>query len=169
MTTDRDILRALRGEHVPDAAVAEAFGRSPSAAARETGTTQRRGDAFESVAIWAAKEAAETAIKGLAQALMRADATKGIYAAESEAKQIAAEAYTEASKGSPYEINRQESVARIVTKLAAGITRTAEQTAKRPKPAAAAGPKRPQQEAASRRAPVRITEIASGRIVAVHK
>ncbi|ABK02747.1 mucin-associated surface protein [Arthrobacter sp. FB24] len=169
MTTDRDILAALRGEHARDTAVAEASGRSPSAAARETGSAQRRGDAFESVAIWAAKEAAETATKGLAQAIMRADATKGIYAAESEATQIAAEAYTEAAKASPYEINRQESVARIVTKLAGIIGRKEEQTTKRPKPAAATGPKRPQQEAASRRAPVRVTEIGSGRITAVHK
>lgn len=157
MTTDKDIIAALRGDRTPDAGIAEAFGRAPASAAQEAAEPgQRRGDAFEATALWAAKEATATATAALAQALMRADPGKGIYAAESDAKKIAFEAYEEAAKGSPYEINRQESVTRIVTKLAEQFGRPAKKTAQ---PAARAA-KRSQKESAGGRTPIRITEIA---------
>jgi hypothetical protein len=98
---------------------------------------------------------------------MRADSSKGIYAAEAEAKAIAGEAYAEASKGSPYEDRRQEDVARFVTKLAERLSRTVEQSVRQP---AAPGrkPKRPQQESATIRRNVRITEGGTGRITVIH-
>jgi hypothetical protein len=161
MTTDNDILAALRGQHAPDSAIAEAFGRTqPAKAAEAEPAPQKRGDAFEAVAIWAATEAAATSTRALSEAIMRADGAKGIYEAEAEAKAIASEAYEEAAKGSPYEVTRQEAVSRIVTKLAENFTRMANRTTKRPTPATTG---RTRQEAATRRN-VRITESASGRI-----
>jgi len=140
--TDQDILAALRGspgpadrsgkevsdalhgrptagEHAQSATIAKAFGREPQRTVGEGALPlQRRGDDLEAVAIWAAKESAAAATKSLAEAIMRTNGSKGIYAAEAEAAEIAAEAYAEAAKGSPYEDRRQEAVTRIVTKLA---------------------------------------------------
>jgi hypothetical protein len=166
--TDQDILEALNGkpagsahrsngavsdalngrpsaaEQTAHEAVARAFGREPKRAAKEGELPlKRRGDALEGVAIWAAKEASATATKALAETIMRSDGTKGIHHAEAEANEIAAEAYAEAAKSSPYEDRRQESVARVVTKLAEQITRTREATTKpalQPKQATEAKP-----------------------------
>ncbi|MET3949698.1 hypothetical protein [Arthrobacter sp. UYEF36] len=155
MTTDKDIIAALHGmpsaaDRETTAAIAETYGR-PAAAREDAG--QRRGDAFEATALWAAKEATATATAALAQALMRSNPDTGIYAAEADAKKIAFETYEEVAKGIPYEINRQEAVARVVTKLAEQFGRPA---AKLAQPAAKRGP----QKESARRAPVRVTEIA---------
>lgn len=150
------ILEALHGrsqdKQASNDAVLEALGHAPQRTIAEgERQQQRRGDDLEAVAIWAATEAAGTATTALAHALMRADGSKGIYAAEAEAKAIAGEAYTEAAKGSPYEDKRQEAVARVVTKLAEQFTRqrsaveaTKKQPAAQPKPAAVSelGPKK---------------------------
>lgn len=146
MVTDKDIVAALNGaptrsektaheaihnafkgrsvgEQAHTAAVLEALGvpRAPRATSEGELPLRRRDDLLESVAIWAAKEAAETSTKALAEAIMRADGTKGIYLAEGEARKIAEEAYAEVAKRSPYEEERQQTVARFVTKVAAGF------------------------------------------------
>lgn len=166
--TDQDILEALNGkpsgsahrsneavsdvlngrlsaaERTANEAVARAFGRDPKRAATEGALPlQRRGDDLEGVAIWAATEAAATATKALAETIMRSDGTKGIYHAEAEANEMAAEAYAEAAKGSPYEDRRQEAVTHFVTKLAAQLTRIREAKTKptaQPKQATEAKP-----------------------------
>ncbi|MDQ0923104.1 hypothetical protein QF038_001612 [Pseudarthrobacter sp. W1I19] len=160
--TDQDILAALKGRsteqagrsarEVSDAlngrpsaqeranqdAIAKAFGREPQRAATEGEVPlQRRGDGLEAVAIWAARESADAATKALAEAIMRTDGSKGIYLAESEAHQIAVEAYTEAAKTTPYEDKRQESVSRFLTKLAEKLARTLTPESKAPRAAAA--------------------------------
>lgn len=147
MTTDDDILAALNGEpranqraateaitdllsgrpaareRAHTNAVLEALGHEPT---RVPGAGEqqlkRRGDSMEAMAVWAATEAATTATKALAEAIMRSDGSKGIYLAEAEAKEIAAEAYAEAAKRSPYEDQRQETVARHATRMAATFT-----------------------------------------------
>lgn len=158
MTTDKDILAALHGrptgqqnaaheatvralaggtsdrDRAYSSAVIEALGGTPAASASaDIPPAQRRGDSLEPVAIWAAQEAAAAATKTLAEAIMRSDGTKGIYLAEAEARQIAAETYTEAAKGSAYEDARQQHVARALTKIAEAIVRTKEAAGK-PKP-----------------------------------
>lgn len=149
--TEDDIVAALNGTpsvaRERDAGVVEAL-RGPSAAERQTsaieealsgrrpGITsegglplQERGDDLEAVAIWAAKEAALSATKTLAEAIMRADANKGIYAAESEARDIAAEAYTAAAEATAYEDVRQEHVKKAVTAVAESLGRKRQQEA----------------------------------------
>jgi hypothetical protein len=131
------ILEALQGRsperQASNDAILEALGHAPKPTAKEGELPlRRRGDDLEAVAIWAAEEAAGTATSALAQALMRADGSKGIYAAESEARTIAKEAYAEAAKASPYEDKRQEAVARVVTKLAEQLTRTLAAESKAP-------------------------------------
>lgn len=171
MTTDKDIIAALHGQpsaadRETTAAIAETYGRTRTSTAREGELPlQKRGDVSETLAIWVAKEAAETATATLAEALMRANAKLGIYEAESAAKGMAAEAYTEAAKRSPYEIERHESVARFVTKMAAICGRKTAEATKRPNAATVTKPTR--QESA-RRSPVRITEIARpGRVTII--
>jgi hypothetical protein len=190
MVTDKDIVAALNGEPTGsdkkvtegilnaltggptlnekgfNNAVLEVLGGAPKGEAASGLPTQRRGDSLEPVAIWAATEAATTSTKALAEALMRADGTKGIFAAEAEAKEIAAEAYAEAAKGSPYEDKRQEAVARIVTKLAEKVTRTSTREAKQ-QPTAPARAGTRLESAVSKR--VRINEGGSGRITVIHK
>ncbi|MFW0773547.1 hypothetical protein ACLRGI_10300 [Paenarthrobacter nitroguajacolicus] len=148
MTTDADILAALEGrpnakeqtarysvldilnggptatERAHRNAVLEALGVPTlrEAAAGEL-PLQSRGGELEAVSIWAAKGAAETSLKSLAEAIMRTDGTKGIYLAEAEAKQIADEAYAVAAKSTPYEEERQQAVARVAAKLAEVLTR----------------------------------------------
>ncbi|MBT2538684.1 hypothetical protein [Arthrobacter sp. ISL-69] len=129
-TNDRDVVEVLRTgttsvKRNMDTAIVEALHGNPTGhiAAEGELPLQRRGDDIEAVAIWASKEAASTATSALAQALMRADGSKGIYAAESEARAIAAEAYAEVAKTSPYEDHRQEAVKRAVTKMADIVTR----------------------------------------------
>lgn len=128
--SNREVSDALNGrpsaqERATSDAIARTFGREPQRVVTETELPlQRRGDDLESVAIWAARESVATATRVLADAIMRTDGTKGIYMAESEAQQIAAEAYAEAAKGSPWEDKRQEAVAKFVTKLAEKLTRT---------------------------------------------
>lgn len=145
---DRKVVEALRGSSLEqrrsDAAVIEALtGRAVPVAAEGELPLQRRGDDLESVAIWASKEATARATSTLAEALMRADASKGIYAAEAEAREIAAEAYAEAAKSIAYEDTRQEHVQKFVTKLAENLTRPRQKPAAAPlrpgitKPAAA--------------------------------
>ncbi|NSX37819.1 hypothetical protein HTS88_15655 [Pseudarthrobacter oxydans] len=181
MTTDKDILAALHGrptgqqkaaheatiralaggtsdrDRAYSSAVIEALGGTPAATTRtDISPSQRRGDSLEPVAIWAAKEAAAAATTALAEAIMRADGTKGIYLAEAEAREIAAETYTEAAKGSPYEDARQKHVARALTKIAEAIVRTKESAAKpnprpstQPLPQTTAGTPRQKRESRS--------------------
>jgi hypothetical protein len=146
MTTNEDIVAALEGrpygtraaaeqaihnaftgaptlaERGHSRAVLEALGHAPRRQAVEGELPlKQRGQFGEATAIWAAKEAAATATKGLAEAIMRADGAKGIYLAEAEAKEIAAEAYSEAAKQSPYEEVRQEAVAKAVRQLTSNM------------------------------------------------
>lgn len=115
MTTNDDILAALDGAPAPaklareDALMAAAWGTE--------------AESKHALAVWAAHEAAAAATKTLAEAIMRADGSKGIYVAESEARQLAAEAYDLAAKTITEEAQRQESVARYVGKLAERIAR----------------------------------------------
>lgn len=139
-STDNRVVEALHGSSLEkrrsDAAVLEALtGRSVPVVVEGELPLQRRGDDLEAVAIWASKEATSRATSTLAEALMRTDPRKGIYAAESEAKAIAAEAYAESAKSIPFEDTRQAHVQKFVTKLAENLNRP------RQKPAAA--PARP--------------------------
>ncbi|MCT9624256.1 hypothetical protein HWD94_03845 [Pseudarthrobacter equi] len=146
MTTNEDIVAALEGrpsvsramadEAIHNAfrggptlaqrahtnAVLEALGHAPErqAAAGEL-PLKKRGEFGEATAIWTATEAAKTSTKSLAEAIMRADGAKGIYLAEAEAKEIAAEAYSRAAMESPYEEFRQEAVARAVKAVAESV------------------------------------------------
>jgi len=123
-----DVVEALRGtslsERRKDAEILEALGGTPAPVVGEAEVPlKERGDELEAMSIWAATGAAEDATAALAQALMRADATKGIYAAEAEAREIASEAYAEAAKTLAYEDARQEHVKGFVTKLAERLSR----------------------------------------------
>jgi hypothetical protein len=169
MTTDKDILAALHGELRPSAnaaneailnvlnggptvaeqahtdAVLEALGVAPTPRTAREGELplRRRDNLLDPVAIWAAKEAAATSTKALAEAIMRADGTKGIYLAEGEARKIADEAYAEAAKRSAYEDERYQTVARLtaaLTKAYPDERKTAEAAAK-PAAKTAAAPK----------------------------
>lgn len=124
------VLNILNGGPAPDErahrnAVLEALGQ-PTLRETTPGelSLQSRGGELEAISIWAAKGAAEASIKSLSEAIMRTDGTKGIYLAEAEAKQIADEAYAMAAKRTPYEEERQQSVARATAKLAEVLTRT---------------------------------------------
>lgn len=146
----RDIVEALQGgrnaaDRNLDHATVEALNGNFDARIATEGELplQRRGDELEAVTIWAAKEASSNAVASLAQALMRADGTKGIYAAESEAKAIAEEAYSEAAKSTPYEDTRQETVQRVANKLAEQLTRRLKTPS--PKPAGVSEAKPPLQ------------------------
>jgi hypothetical protein len=146
MVTNKDIVAALEGRPsasraAADEAIHNAFsgGPTPTQKAHTNAVLEalgvarpavpgelplkKRGDFGEATAIWAAKEAATTSTKGLAEAIMRADGSKGIYLAEAEAKEIAAEAYAEAAKRTPYEEIRQEAVARHTARIAGTFTR----------------------------------------------
>ena len=129
-SSNRDIVEALSGrrpaaERNLDTSIVEALNGNSYARTVTEGEVplQRRGDDLEAVAIWAATEGASSATSNLAHALMRADASKGIYAAESEARAVAAEAYAEAAKTMVYEDHRQQHVKNFVTKMADITTR----------------------------------------------
>ncbi|ALV44705.1 hypothetical protein MB46_03440 [Arthrobacter alpinus] len=122
MTTDDDIVRALEGapsrvktaqnNRIVEMLTGTPVERTP---ARGEMRVQERGDGFEATKTWAAKGKADAAVKALAEALMRADKTKGIYAAENEARAMADEAYEYAARRSPFEDVRQEAVASMAT------------------------------------------------------
>ncbi|WP_284752632.1 hypothetical protein [Arthrobacter sp. efr-133-R2A-120] len=172
MTTNDDVLAALRGERPTERAaresvhraftgelvgdlerhtnesVARAFGREPERQVTENELPVQTRD-FSAVAVWAAREAAATATRALSQAIMRADGSKGIYAAEAEAQAIAEESYALAARRSPYEDVRQESVARTLTKLADTCERRAQKSARPPVRAARIVAPRQHQESLS--------------------
>lgn len=136
-TTDHAVVEALHGNSIAarraDNAVLEALGHTPAPVVAEGELPlQERGDDLEALRIWSAQGATEHATKALAEALMRSDPKKGIYAAEAEARKIAAEAYAEAAKSLAYEDSRQEHVQKFVTKMAERVTRPKLQEAKKP-------------------------------------
>lgn len=120
MTTYDDIL-AARAEREAAAqsakdAIHESFGSSKPRQQTSNELTPRKSGKFgEGLKIWAAKENAKAGIASLAEAIMRNDKSKGIYAAEADAKAFAEQAYILAATKSPYEDVRQESVAAAVT------------------------------------------------------
>ncbi|MFJ5861500.1 hypothetical protein ACIQCM_08750 [Pseudarthrobacter sp. NPDC092439] len=118
MTTNDDILAALEGRPKP----AE-LARENAIMQAAWGTTEESNKAL---AVWAAHEAAAAATKTLTEAIMRADGSKGIYLAESEARAIADEAYRHIAKTTPNEDQRQEYVKNHVTKVAQTVTREAQ-------------------------------------------
>ena len=123
LAATESVLSAFRGE--PDAeqtahtnAVLEALGHAPERVpAPGEIPLSTRGTELEATGLWAAKEQASTATKKLAEAIMRADPAKGIYAAEREAADIASEAYTNAAKSTPYEDDRLHAVTRATDSL----------------------------------------------------
>lgn len=175
-TARESVRRAFRGEsergaqtgqgdleRLASESVARAFGREPKRHVAEGELPIQKRD-FDAVSIWVATEAAATATRALAQALMRADASKGIYAAEAEAAQIAEEAYTEAAKRSPYEVERQETIARLATKLTEQFSRSAEhraQKAVKPAPQRRPAAAQEQRESSGQRMRVELREVAT--------
>lgn len=122
MKTDDQIIRALKGapegdRQRSDNAVLEALGAEPEPLAGSQ-PLATRGDEFEATAIWASKEAAVRATTELAEAIMRADSSKNIYTAESEAKSIAQEAYAHAAQATGYEDDRHRFVEKATRNLA---------------------------------------------------
>ena len=145
-SADRTVVEALRGTSTEsqrtDNEVLEALGHTPARIVTKGQLPlQDRGDELEAVRVWAAQGAAAHATKALAEALMRSDPKKGIYAAEAEAKGLAEEAYAEAAKTLRYEDDRQEHVKAFVTKLAERLTRPRLQEASRRAPATPASKK----------------------------
>jgi hypothetical protein len=133
MTTDEDILAALDGhpggkskalaEATLSSLQSDGFGHDRIYDNAILEALTQTGESLDAVAIWAAREAAAAATKTLSEAIMREDGSKGIYLAESEAKEIAEEAYAEAAKRSTSEVERQNTVARVTAKLSEGVTR----------------------------------------------
>lgn len=129
LAATESILSAFRGE--PDAhqsahtnAVLEALGHAPERMpAPGEMPISTRGTELEATGLWAAKDLAATATKKLAEAIMRSDPAKGIYAAEREAADIAAEAYSHAAKSTPYEDERHRAVTRVADSMATKLTR----------------------------------------------
>lgn len=145
MTTNEDIVAALSGNPTPSATrkndnVVEALrtGRRPGEVSDDDRILealqgpsytrspipgelplQDRGDEMEAVRVWAAQEATMAASTSLAQALMRADPEKGIYAAEAEARAIGAEAYAIAAQTLVHEDDRQKHVQKYLAALTA--------------------------------------------------
>lgn len=141
MTTDDDILAVLNGEpraskKAATEAIAAVLSGGPSA--RELALNDAVLEALAgtgsstAVAVWAAREAAAASTKTLSEAIMREDGSKGIYLAESEAEEIAKEAYAEAAKRSPSEVERQNAVARVTATVSESINRRTGASGRKP-------------------------------------